>query len=228
MNQAPRVRPLALVTGVGSPLGRALAQLLAERQMDLLLVDSDGDRLLELRGQLGSVMVHVQLFQCDIAMPAQRRELLSFLSLAGAKPDLLALLPEGTLSEQALAAPEAEARRLQEAVLVAADGLLRGGLLAGMLTEGNGYVLAVVDEEAFSVGHPPWPAALHHGLECYALGLGREAAPRGVHVMAARAPASLLRRRWDVDDAALPVARRMLDALFARKPRWPARTWWRG
>lgn len=226
MNQASRVRPLALVTGVGSPMGRALAHLLAERQMDLLLVDPDGDRLLDLRGQLGSVMVHVQLFQCDIALPAQRRELLSFLALAGAKPDLLALVPEGELPEQGLAAPEAAARRLQESVLGGADGLLRGGLLAAMHAEGNGFVLLVVDDEAFLAGHAPWRSALHHGLEQYATALGREASPHGVNVMAARAPGGLLRRRWDNDPAALSVARRMLASLFARKLRWPSRRWW--
>jgi len=232
MKQPSRVRPLALMTGIGSPLARALARGLAERQLDLLLVDPDGDRLLELREQLGSVMVHVQLFQCDVALPSQRRELQAFLALAGAKPDVAVFLPEGGLVEQRLSAPEAAARRLQEAVLGSVDSLLRGGLLSAMLAEGNGYLLLLVDEDAFQADHPAWRACLHHGLEQYGLALGREIAGSGVQVTVARVPGALLIRDWDGEKPACEgFARHLLDALFARKPRAGApRTlagWWR-
>jgi NADP-dependent 3-hydroxy acid dehydrogenase YdfG len=233
MNQPSRVRPLALVTGIGSCLARALARALAERQLDLLLVDPDGDRLLELREQLGSVMVHVQLFQCDVAVPAQRRELLSFLTLAGAKPDLAVFLPEGGWRDERLSAPAAAARRLQESVLGSVDDLLRGGVLASMLAEGNGYLLLLTDDDAFRPDHPAWRAGLHHGLEQYGLQLGREVGPAGVQVTVARVPGAALVREWE---EARPnhgeLARRLLAALFARKARFgiagKAPLWWRG
>ncbi len=225
----PRVRPLALVLGIGTPLARALVAALATRDTDLLLVDADGEGLLALRESLGSVMVHVQLFQADLARSAGRQDLLRFLALAGAKPDLLLFLAAESLEERTLTASLPQARRVLEANFSALDELLRSGILAHMLSEDNGYILLAVPR--------PVPGALRcralqaascAALQQYALALREELQGSSVGLTLAACPLPALAAGAAPGPAEQKLAERLLRALFARQVQARGGQWWTG
>src|ERR1700726_1113456 len=72
-----RYGPVALITGASSGIGKAFAELLAERKLDLVLVARRVERLQELAAQLSrnhGVRAHV--CQIDLAEPAAARKVL--------------------------------------------------------------------------------------------------------------------------------------------------------
>lgn len=213
----PRIRPLALVLGTGGSLARGLVRSLAKRDTDLLLVDVDGEGLLALRESLGSLMVHVQLFQCDLAESSQRGELVRFLAMAHSKPDLLLFLPDLELEERGLSASGAVARRLQEAHLTAFDDLLRAGILTRMLQEDNGYILAALPHSALDVqAGRALQTALGAALARYSLCLRQELLHSGVGVTIACVAEPELRRQPGGGES-ISLAESTLRALFGRK-----------
>ncbi|MFA7331506.1 MAG: SDR family NAD(P)-dependent oxidoreductase [Candidatus Delongbacteria bacterium] len=225
----PRVRPLALVLGIGTPLARALVAALATRDTDLLLVDADGEGLLALRESLGSVMVHVQLFQADLARNAGRQDLLRFLSLAGAKPDLLLFLAAESLEEKALAAPLPQARRVLEANFSALDELLRSGILAHMLHEDNGYILLAMPRPMpGALGGHALQAASCAALQQYGLALREELQGSGVGLTLALCPPVALAPGSTATAPQRVLAERLLRSLFARQAQAQAGGWWTG
>jgi uncharacterized protein len=72
-----RYGPVALVTGASSGIGKAFAELLAKRQLDLVLVARRLDRLEELAARLSrnhGIQSHV--CQIDLAEPTAARKVL--------------------------------------------------------------------------------------------------------------------------------------------------------
>jgi len=236
MQSLPNVRPLALVLGAGSVMGRALAADLGGRGCDLLLADGDGELLLNLREELTRLGVTVQLFQGDTARPAHRRDLQDFLNMAGVKPDIVVFLCGSQFRERRLGSAPAAARRLQEGGLAVLDELLRAGLLSAMLREGNGFVLVLLPARLLS----PRPgealgSALATAQRCYVQALGRELAGSGVSLTlgaCADAAAAWLETPHNArqDPPGAPAAaRRAVSALFSRRRETalPASSAWR-
>lgn len=220
----PALRPLALVTGAGSLLGHDLALHLAGKGCDLLLADADGESLLALREELAGRASQVQLFQGNMARAEQRRELLHFLRLAGVKPDIFCFQAASQLRERRLSATSAEVRAQVEAGLLALDDLLRGGLLADMLREGNGYVLVALRREALAVrSGAAVSSGLGAGLARYLEALHQELVGSGVSItccLVGTEGAQLLpsnRSTPATGAGSRTLATRALKALFARR-----------
>ena len=71
---------LALITGASAGVGKALAENLADRGYDLLLVARRDERLLELKTRLEAQGdIHVTLFVADLRRHNEREELLEFM-----------------------------------------------------------------------------------------------------------------------------------------------------
>jgi short-subunit dehydrogenase len=179
----PPVKPLALILGAGSGAGGALALVLAGRGCDLLLVDPSGNRLVALHSECRAAGACASLFQGDLARREDRSDLLTFIRLADAKPDIIVFIAGGSLRDPGLAAPLAQVRCLEEGGLRALDELLRDALLPAMLREGNGYLLVLapashlhptagaVAGSAQGGGLRNYLAALRQGLRAKGLGV---------------------------------------------------------
>jgi len=77
-----RYGPFALVTGASSGIGKAFAELLAQRQLDVVLVARRIDRLEELAARLSrnhGIRTHV--CQVNLAEPAAAQKILAATSL---------------------------------------------------------------------------------------------------------------------------------------------------
>src|ERR1700761_4512236 len=76
-NFADRYGPVALVTGASSGIGKAFAEALAARKLDLVLVARRVDRLEELASQLAkSNGIRADVLQQDLTHPAATENLL--------------------------------------------------------------------------------------------------------------------------------------------------------
>lgn len=213
---------MALLTGSDTPTGAALATALACRGMDLLLCGSAGDTLLAAKTRLeGDHGIHVQLFAGNLAKPGVRQELLGLIGAQNLKLDVFVHADGQLICEDRLQAGQADMRLLDEQHLRAPDELLRGGLLARMLEEGNGFLLLVTGSAALE---PVPGAARFSALQHALLGLGLawrgELAGSGVSLTVA-CPARLhddvLQENPD------RRAEQMLRALFARQAVWVER-----
>lgn len=71
----PNTRPVAIITGASSGIGRAVARQLARRGYNLFLVALEIDRLLAVAEDLRAFSTHVQVYQGDVADTAEGREI---------------------------------------------------------------------------------------------------------------------------------------------------------
>jgi len=223
-------RPMALVVGALSGAGRDLSRELARRHFDLLLMDTDGSGLFQLRQELQkAAKVHVQLFQGHVERHGHRQELLRVLRTVGAKLDALVFIPH--LLDHREEEPGEGARPAVEKGHLALDELLMEGILPAMANEGNGFVLALLPAHLLDKDCPQAGAAAAAGAVLHYQGaLGKAWARQGLGFSTGVIGAEL--SHWlEVPEAGKPcaqnpaAARSLVAGLFARKehikvPRW--------
>ncbi len=237
-HHASSLRPLALITGASSGIGRSLARVLAKRGFDLLVCGRNGQALLELKAELEEKEKgRVQLFQGDLSRSQAREELAWLLAAQNLKVDAFVHAAADLQVEERLTGAPGSFRAMDELQLRAPDELLRAGILKRMLDEGNGFILLVASAASFL----PLPgaarySALKHAMLGWGLSLRGELAGTGVSLTVA-CPGMVKTRLFE--RAGLPaepaasmldpnqVAEKMVRALFAGKPLWlgPKRLW---
>lgn len=224
-----KARPMALVLGALSGVGRDISRELARRHFDLLLMDAEGSGLYHARQELqASYPVHVQLFQGQVEKHGHRQELLQVLRTVGVKLDVVAFVPHFEVANRRPSLG-GEARIAVEKGHLALDELLLEGILPAMVQEGNGYVLCVVKGALLEIHCPlSAPAAATAALESYCHAMHR--AWGHAHIAFTMGIIGPKLDAWfDSGETALAgeqhSARKLLAALFARKlsvkaPRW--------
>lgn len=216
-----KVRPMALVLGALSGVGRDISRELARRHFDLLLMDADGSGLFHARQELqASYPVHVQLFQGQVAKHGHRMELVQVLRTVGVKLDVVAFLPhwEASHSRQGLGG---EARLDVEKGHLALDDLLLEGVLPAMVQEGNGYVLCVLKGSLLEKHCPlSAQAAAAAALESYCMSMN-QAWGHARMTFTVGVIGTTLESWFDKGEGAHPgeqgAAKKLLTALFSRK-----------
>ena len=144
MTYSPR---LALVTGASSGLGELIAERLAERGADLVLVARRRDRLdalaarLEERHGTSSTVI-----EADLARPGAVHEVCA--RLDGATPDTL-VNAAGFATHGSFAVEDPDRLREQITVNVTALVELMRAALPSMLAEGRGAVVNIASTAAF-------------------------------------------------------------------------------
>lgn len=178
-------RRTALVTGASAGIGRAFAELLAGRGMDVVLVARRRDRLEALAKELEERHgVAARVLVADLADPAAPRRLYGELEALGIAVDVLVNNAGYGLREGFLAASwRQHADFLQ--VMATSPTELCHLLAPGMKARGHGRIVNVASVAAFT---PQVPGNLYGGVKAYLVdfseALALELADTGVHVTA--------------------------------------------
>jgi short-subunit dehydrogenase len=159
MPPTPRsdARPLALVTGASSGIGRAYAERLAAEGHDLVVVARRAERLEELRERLEAAHgVEVRPLVADLSTDAGAREA----EAAAAEPRIAMVVDNAALAHYMpfLDLPVERAEELVRLNALAPVRLIKAAL-PGMVARGGGTVVSVASLLAFSatVGNPQLP-----------------------------------------------------------------------
>ncbi|MGD9582307.1 MAG: SDR family oxidoreductase [Lysobacterales bacterium] len=117
----------ALVTGASKGIGRAVADELAERGADLLLVARDGERLEQSRLELANAFParRVRAFAADVGSEEDRLDLFDWINDLGCGLDLVINNVGGNIRKPLLEITLAEVRALLENNLLSAFELCR-------------------------------------------------------------------------------------------------------
>ncbi len=182
--RSPEPRPLAVVTGPTSGIGRAFAERLAVAGHDLWLVSRDAARLHAVADELGAAHgVGTRVHPADLADEAAVRGLAARLA---AEPRIDVLVNNagyGTHTRIVGRDPDAEARML--AVHCAAPLRLAQAVLPGMVARRAGAVVNVASVAAFV---PNAQYATYNAtkafLQLLSEGMAAEVAASGVRVQA--------------------------------------------
>lgn len=176
----------ALVTGASSGIGKAFAELLAERGYALVLTARRGDRLDALAGELVERHgVSAQTIVADLAAPAAPAQIAAELAARGVTIDVLVNNAGYGVPGSYVSAPWTDHERFMQ-VLVTAVLDLTYRLLPGMIGRGWGRVINV----ASVAGMVPSPAGhtLYGASKAFLIrfseALNAENAPQGVNVTA--------------------------------------------
>lgn len=145
-------RPLALITGASSGIGRELALQLARKGHDLVLTARRAEALQELASQIASThSAAVHVHAADLADPAAPEELVRFLDAGGLTVDVLVNNAGfGQLGLFRDIPLERERSMVQVNDLAPLE--LTKRLLPGMVERGRGRVLNVASTAAFQPG----------------------------------------------------------------------------
>ena len=147
-----RARPLALVTGASSGIGRAFAQRLAAEGYDLVLVARRRVQLEELAKELGeSSGVGVELLRADLTEPEERGAVEARLQSEPA----VDLLVNGAGFGTGRPFLEVEPERIESEIRLNALATIRlvRAALPGMLSRGRGAIINVSSAMGFQ-GNP--------------------------------------------------------------------------
>ncbi len=176
-------RPLALVTGASSGIGKVYAQALARRGYDLVLVARDGDRLSALAAELARNGALATTVVGDLS----REEGLAATEAAIATAGRLDLLVNnagfGTTGLLALTPLEAQEQMLRLHV-IAVNRISRAALQV-MRPAGRGSIVTVASVASFvnSTGNVNYCATKAY-QRSFSEGLALECAPDGIRVQA--------------------------------------------
>jgi uncharacterized protein len=178
-------RPVALVTGASSGIGRELAVLLARDGHDLVAVARDEARLQELARELADAHgARTTVIARDLSAAGGPEAVLSEIRRGGIEPDVL-VNNAGIGVWGFFAGTDLESELEMIRVNVVAVTVLAKGVLPGMLARGSGRILNVASTAAFQ----PGPLmAVYYGTKAYVLSLSEalsnETAGTGVTVTA--------------------------------------------
>ena len=181
----PSRRPTALVTGASSGLGEEFARLLAQRQIDVVLVARREDRLSSLAAELTEAHgIRAQVVALDLADPGAAAELKREYDYRQQQIDFL-INNAGFASHGEFAQSDLSTQldMLQVNITVLTE--LTRRFLPGMLSHGRGRVLNVASTAAFM----PGPLmAVYYASKAYVLSfseaLSEEVRGSGVYVTA--------------------------------------------
>jgi short-subunit dehydrogenase len=151
------VRPLALVTGASSGIGRAYAERLASEGYDLVVVARRAERLEELKRQLEAAHgVSVQPLVADLSTESSRRAVDAFAT----QPRLEFVVDGAALAyyKPFLQLPLAEAQELVNLNILAPVEMIHASL-PGMVERGKGVVVGFASLLAYSAAseNPQFP-----------------------------------------------------------------------
>jgi len=186
---AGEIRPLALVTGGGSGIGRGIALALARRGVALALVGRRPAPLTAVVNAATALGVRAVALPADLAVPGERDALLERARAALGPPTLLVhaagLLAGGDLADLDLTTID----RAIATNLAAPIALTRAALPDLLATRGAVILVASLTAEV------PFPAATLYsatkaGIAAFGEALRHEIGPRGVRVLLAYPPAT--------------------------------------
>jgi NADP-dependent 3-hydroxy acid dehydrogenase YdfG len=172
---------LAVITGGGSGIGRAIAVDLAKLGMDLCLVGRRSAALAETAVKAAQFS-KATTFECDLKNRADYQELLAYLGSVG-RLDVL-VHSAGIIHRNSLEQADIEDFDLQYATNVRAPYLLTQCVLP-FLTAGSGQVVFVNSSAGLSARRPEIAqyAATKHALKAVADSLREELNPKGIRVL---------------------------------------------
>jgi short-subunit dehydrogenase len=178
---AQKARPLAVVTGASSGIGRAFAIKLAGEGHDLMLVARRQDELASLAIELRQLGADVQCLAVDLTQPGS----IDTIAAALGQRDVALLVNNAGFGLFGLFADTDGARELAMIDLnVRVPTELAKRLLPGLI-RARGGIINVASTAAFQPG--PW-MAVYYATKAYVLSfseaIAEELAPRGVRVMA--------------------------------------------
>ncbi|HEX7382315.1 MAG TPA: SDR family oxidoreductase [Nevskiaceae bacterium] len=175
----------ALVTGASSGIGAALAQELAQRGCDLVLVARSEERLQQRAETLRATHGHrVEVVATDLTKGAPGSRLASAVAKLGMEIDLL-VNNAGFASSGSFAAIDARREREEIALNATAVVDVSHAFLPDMLAAGRGAILNMASLAAFqAVPYMTVYAATKAFVLSFSTGLWAEVHDRGVHVMA--------------------------------------------
>jgi uncharacterized protein len=228
----PQLRPLALITGATSGIGKEICRELARRQFDCLLVARRGDKLYELKVELEkNFEINVTLYEADLTVAQERQAIYDFVNLTELKPDILVNNAGSGLFEQALRSEESASRKLHELNVVAVVEFCEH-FLPAMIEEGNGYImnLGSVSSILPIPGFARYAAGKHYLLG-FGMALRQEVKEHGVSITTVcpglvdteffeqEAFKNSVARIKSTRKMSSPedIARKAVDAMFSRK-----------
>lgn len=177
-------RPLALVTGATSGIGRAIAFLLAARGHDLLVVARDGGALGELAVELDKVHgASCEVLMADLSLRSGIHRVARRIEAGGDLDVLVNCAGAGWYGPFADQDAE-EAEALVDLDVLAITSLCRAAV-GGMRARRRGMILNVSSTACFAPGPN---GAVYHAAKAYVTSfteaLHEELRPHGVHVTA--------------------------------------------
>lgn len=172
-------KPLAVVTGGGSGIGRAICRELHGRGYAIFAQSLGEAELGEVRAELGS---DVHTLALDLSRPGAASTLVEALHTAGLEPDILVNCAGlGVWGEHV----ELDAGRVETMLGVNVSALtsLCGLLGREMKARGRGRILNVASTASFQpLPHLAGYAATKHYVVAFSRALAQELGPHGVHV----------------------------------------------
>ncbi len=170
----------ALITGASSGIGAALARILAEKGLRVLLTARREERMLELTTEINGLQDRVVIFPADIAKPAERVRLFKSVSSSYQVDVLINNAGFGWYGYFS-GMPWETARQLF-AVNIEAVAHLTSLFLPGMLQRKCGHIISI---GSISGGFPNQGIAMYSGskafLDAFTTSLHRELRGSGVH-----------------------------------------------
>jgi short-subunit dehydrogenase len=231
MNQNP---PVALITGAGSGIGRALAKLLAQQGHSIAAIDRRDDGLRSLADELQAQQKTIAWRVADVAEPAGLLQAVGELEASLGPTDLLIASAGIGTETSGLAYNIANMNKVLSVNLLGVSNSI-GAVLPGMIERKRGHLVAISSIASYR-GLPRMLAysASKAGVNAIMDGLRVELRSTGVHVTTVcpgwvRTPMTdqlegKLDRMVDVDDAAAEIVHAINEKLpfytFPRKMRW--------
>ena len=173
----------ALVTGASAGIGKAFAELLAEKGYTIVLTARRGDRLDALAAELKQkYRVATHTIVADLSQPAASRQIVDELASRGLKVDLLVNNAGYGQPGSYADVPWADHERFMQ-VMVSAVLDLTYRLLPGMVERGWGRIINIssVNGQKGQFGQTNYSTA-KAGIHGFTMSLAQEVATKGVTV----------------------------------------------